>query len=217
MGSATSTATSRPQACSRTGSTKPNSALGTFTKRLRAVQTRCSDVPIARYFIFVGSTIAALLFIAGWCLPTPPPMSADQQLGIDRAVIRIRSARKWPEKVVLDTSQPAIAAPAVEEPPAAPSVPLRPDETADQSNHEAMAQFKPDPEPAAAYRPILRTKRRVAKAAARSTRVARGAAVRRLARAEVDGGCCQFGWWIDNGQAGTNAMPRRRAAARWPD
>jgi hypothetical protein len=35
-------------------------------------------VPIARYFIFVGGTLAALLLIAGWCLPTPPAMFANQ-------------------------------------------------------------------------------------------------------------------------------------------
>jgi hypothetical protein len=70
-------------------------------------------VPIARYFIFVGGTLAALLLIAGWCLPTPPAMFANQ-LVIDRSIIRIKSARKWPEKVVLDTSQPTIPPPAVE-------------------------------------------------------------------------------------------------------
>ena len=68
-------------------------------------------MPIARYFIFVGGALAALLFIAGWCLPTPPAMFA-KQLVIDRSIIRIKSVRKWPEKVVLDTSQPTIAPPA---------------------------------------------------------------------------------------------------------
>ena len=74
-------------------------------------------MPIARYFIIVGGTLAALLFIAGWCLPTPPARFADQP-AIDRAIIRIKSERKWPEKVVLDTSQPTIAPPVVEQPPA---------------------------------------------------------------------------------------------------
>ena len=45
-----------------------------------------------------------------------------------QSIIRIKSARKWPEKVVLDTSQPTIAPPAVEEPRAAQSVQLLPDE-----------------------------------------------------------------------------------------
>ena len=73
-------------------------------------------VPIARYFIFVGGTLAALLFIAGRCLPAPPAMPADQPLAIERAIIRIKSARKWPEKVVLDTSRPTITTTAGEEP-----------------------------------------------------------------------------------------------------
>jgi hypothetical protein len=34
---------------------------------------------------------------------------------------RIRSAHKWPEKVIMDTSRPTITPPAVEEPPAAQS------------------------------------------------------------------------------------------------
>jgi hypothetical protein len=91
-------------------------------------------VPIARYLIFVGCTLIALLLIAGWCLPTPPAMFADQQLAIDRAVIRIKSARKWPEKIVLDTSRPTMAPRAIEEPPAAQSVQRLADEPGDQSN-----------------------------------------------------------------------------------
>jgi hypothetical protein len=171
-------------------------------------------VPIARYFMFVGCALVALLFIAGWCLPTPPAMFADQSVGIDRAVIRIKSAHKWPEKIVLDTNQPTIAPPAVEEPPAAQSVRLPPDEAGDQSNLEALAQLKPDMPSVAVDHPTLRIKRGVARTA-RSKRVARGPVTRRLARAEAGGGCCQFGW-IDNGQTSSNAMSRRHAASSWP-
>ena len=169
-------------------------------------------MPIARYFIFVGGTLAALLLIADWCLPTPPAMFA-KQLVIDRSIIRIRSAHKWPEKIVLDTSQPTITAPAVEEPPAQ-SVWLPPDEAGDQSNLEALAQLKPDTPSAAVDHPTLRIKRGLARTA-RSKRVARGPLTRRLARAEAGGGCCQFGW-IDNGQTSSNAMSRRHAASSWP-
>jgi hypothetical protein len=147
-------------------------------------------VPIARYFIFVGGTLAALLLIAGWCLPTPPAMFANQ-LAIDRSIIRIKSARKWPEKVVLDTSQPTITAPAVEEPSAALSVRLPPDEAGDQSNLEALAQLKPDTPSAAVDHPTLRIMRGLARTA-QSRRVARGPVPHRLARAEAGGGCCQF-------------------------
>ena len=141
-----------------------------------------------------------------WCLPTPPAMFADQQLAIDRAIIRIKSARKWPEKVVLDTSQPTIASPAVEGPSTAHSVRLPPDEAETQSNLEAMAQLKPVTQPAAVDHPTLQIKRRVARTAG-SKRVAGGPVTRRLARAEAGGGCCQFGW-IDNGQTISNAMSR---------
>src|SRR5882757_6795276 len=113
--------------------------------------------------MFVGCTLVALLFIAGWCLPTPPAMFADQSVAIDRAVIRIKSAHKWPEKIVLDTSRPTIAPPAVEEPSAAQSVRLPPDEVGDQSNLEALAQLKPDIPPAAINHPTLRIKRGVAR------------------------------------------------------
>ncbi len=169
-------------------------------------------MPVARYFIFVGGALAALLLIAGWCLPPPPAMFADQ-LAIDRAIIRIKSARKWPEKVVLDTSQPTITPSAVEEPPAAQSVGLPPDEAGDQSNLEALAQLKPDTPSAAVDHPTLRIKRGLA-STARSKRVARGPVTRRLARAEA-GGCCQFGW-IDNDQTSSNSMSRRHAASSWP-
>ena len=170
-------------------------------------------MPIARYFIFVGGTLAALLLMSGWCLPTPPAMFADE-LAIDRTIIRIKSARKWPEKVVLDTSRPTITPPAVEEPPAAQSVRLPPDEAGDQSNLEALAQLKPDTPSPAVDHPTLRIKRGLA-GTARSNRVARGPVTRRLARAEAGGGCCQFGW-IDNGQTSSNAMSRRHAASSWP-
>ena len=70
-------------------------------------------MPIARYFIFVGGTLAALLLMPGWLLPRPPAMFPDQSVALDRAVIRIKSAHKWPEKVVLDTSKPATTPPVI--------------------------------------------------------------------------------------------------------
>src|SRR5882757_7673176 len=109
--------------------------------------------------MFVGSTLVALLLIAGWCLPTPPAMFAGQSVATDRVVIRIKSAHKWPEKIVLDTSQPTMALPAVEQPPAAQSVRLPPDGAGDQSDLEALAQLKPEPASAAIDHPTLRIKR----------------------------------------------------------
>jgi hypothetical protein len=169
-------------------------------------------VPMARYFMVVGSVLLVLLLIAGWSLPAPPLSFPDRPEVVERANIRITSDRKWPERIVLDTSQPTIAPPAVEEPPAKQTAWLPPDEAKDQSNLEAMARLQPDTHSAADH-PTPRIKRDPARTA-RSRRVARAPVTRRLARAETDGGCCQFGW-IDNGQASWKAMPRRQAASSW--
>jgi hypothetical protein len=160
-------------------------------------------VPIARYFTVVGSALVVLLLVADGCLPTPPAMFG-KHLVIDRSIIRIKSAHKSPEKVVLDTSQPTRTPPAVEEAPPAE----------DQSNLEALAQLNPDAPSTAVDHSALRIKRGSARTA-RSKRVTRGPATHRLARAEAGGGCCQFGW-IDNGQTSSNAMSRRHVASSWP-
>jgi len=130
-------------------------------------------VPIARYFIFVGGTLAALLFIAGWCLPKLPATFADQAPAFDRAIIRIRSVQKWPEKVVMDTSQPTVAPAAVEEPTTAQWGWLPSDEPGNQSNLEAMAQLKPDTPPPAVDRPTSQIKRGEAKAVRSKHRITR--------------------------------------------
>jgi len=56
-----------------------------------------------------------LLFIAGWYFPAPPAMFSNQPTVFDKTIIRIRSERKWPEKVVLDTGRPTMMPLAVEE------------------------------------------------------------------------------------------------------
>ncbi len=63
-------------------------------------------MPLARYFLYVGGVLLALLFISDAYLPqVPVAVRADP----DRPVIRIHSERKWPERVVFDTtSQPTI-------------------------------------------------------------------------------------------------------------
>ena len=170
-------------------------------------------MPIARYFIFVGGTLAALLFIPGWLLPKPPAMFADQSVALDRAVIRIKSAHKWPEKVILDTSQLTAKPPVIMDPPAIqPSIPLPFGKAPDRSNLEAMALLKPDTQPAATNHSTLQIKRGVARTA-RSRRVARGSVTHR--RTEMSGGCCQFGW-VDSGQISSKPMPPRRTASSWP-
>ena len=170
-------------------------------------------MPVARYFIFVGGTLAALLLIPGWLLPKPSAMFADQSVALDRAVIRIKSAHKWPEKVILDTGQLTVKPPAIMDPPAIqPSIPPPPDKAPDQPNLEAMALLKPDTQPPAINRSTLQIKRGVARTF-RSRRAARGPATHR--RTVIGGDCCQFGW-VDSGQTSSNAMPPKRAASSWP-
>ena len=175
-------------------------------------------MPLARYFTLVGGALVALLFVAGWFFPTPPAMFSNQTTVFDKTIIRIRSDRKWPEKIVLDTSRPTMMPLplAVEERRVAQLIPLPSDEPGDQSNLEAKAQWRPDAGLPNVNHPTPQTKRRVTRAA-RSTRAARDPIARRLARAEPGVGCCQFGWWIDNAQGSTNAMPRRRPAVPWLD
>ena len=62
-------------------------------------------MPLARYFVFVGGALLALLFISDQYFPKLP--TADW--GDSRsAIIRIHSDRKWPERIVYDTSLPTV-------------------------------------------------------------------------------------------------------------
>jgi hypothetical protein len=121
-------------------------------------------LPVARYFIFVGGTLVALLFIPRWLLPNPPATFADQSVALDRTVIRIKSAHKWPEKVILDTSQLTITPRVIMDLPAIQSsIPLPSDKAPDPSILEAMALLKPDAQSVAINHPSLQIKRDVAR------------------------------------------------------
>jgi hypothetical protein len=153
-----------------------------------------------------------LLLIAGWSVPEPPPSFPDRPEIIGRATIRIISERKWPEKIVMDTSKPTMTPDvAIDALAAREAVPLPSAEALDQPRLEAMAQLKPDAHAVAIDRPILRINRNVARTV-RSRHVSRASITHRLARAKKVGGCCQF----NEGQASLNAMPSRRAASSWP-
>jgi hypothetical protein len=62
-------------------------------------------MPLTRYFISVGGVLLALLFIASALLPKLPPVEAKV---VHLPGIRIHSDRKWPERIVFDTSAPII-------------------------------------------------------------------------------------------------------------
>lgn len=105
-------------------------------------------MPILRYFMFVGGALLALLFAADFVWPTSPVAQAIAGAGHDQPLIRIRSDRHLPERVVLDTSQPTIAAPVTKTAAVAPPQPTaQADPLADLSAktrvRETFAQFTP--------------------------------------------------------------------------
>ena len=66
-------------------------------------------MPLARYFTVAGSLLLALLFLADWYFPKLVVTPA--RAGVDKTIIRLHSAHKWPEATVFDTSLPTIVPP----------------------------------------------------------------------------------------------------------
>ncbi|MDP1881715.1 MAG: hypothetical protein Q8K88_02420, partial [Bradyrhizobium sp.] len=73
-------------------------------------------MPIARYFFYVGGVLLALLFAVDAYVPKEPVVgsTAAAAAAAENPTLRIRSDRKWPERVVYDTSLPTIVPPKVE-------------------------------------------------------------------------------------------------------
>jgi hypothetical protein len=65
-------------------------------------------MPLVRYFVFVGGALLALLFVADAYAPKLPVVSATEIASTENPTLRIRSDRKWPERIVFDTSIPTI-------------------------------------------------------------------------------------------------------------
>jgi hypothetical protein len=110
-----------------------------------------------------------LLLVAGWSLPEPPASFSDRPEIFERAVIRIRSERKWPEKVVLDTNQPTFSSSSIEVAQAQEPVEHLPDEMMDQTSVEALTESmtkpKSDVQPIVVYHPPMRARRKKARVA----------------------------------------------------
>ncbi|WFU38125.1 hypothetical protein QA640_27275 [Bradyrhizobium sp. CB82] len=107
-------------------------------------------MPILRYFTFVGGALLALLLAVNLALPEGPVAQSVVSSSNEAPLIRIRSDRKLPERVVLDTSQPTIAPAPVKtagvapQPPAQPNVsPALDDMSAKAQVRETFAQFNP--------------------------------------------------------------------------
>jgi hypothetical protein len=66
-------------------------------------------MPVGRYFIFVGSILFTLLLFVDWYFPGS---AVAPRADVDRSILRIKSDHRWPERIVIDTSQPTIVPPA---------------------------------------------------------------------------------------------------------
>jgi hypothetical protein len=102
-------------------------------------------MPLLRYFFFVGGALIALLFIADANLPKLPATN-QLETAADLPIIRINSDRKWPERVVFDTSTPAVSPAIVPLPKTEASVPaptVVADIPASARVREVFAQFEP--------------------------------------------------------------------------
>jgi hypothetical protein len=115
-------------------------------------------MPIFRYFVFVGGALLTLLFAVNYVVPASPVAQAVATASNDQPLIRIRSDRHLPERVVLDTSQPTIAAPVVKtaavvapQPPVHDAAsPALAEISAKARVRETFAQFTPNPKADAA-------------------------------------------------------------------
>jgi len=118
-------------------------------------------VPLGRYFAFAGSLLLVMLFIADWYLPNASSQPFFREARADKSIIRITSAHKWPEPIVIDTSLPTIVPPL----PVLAKVPIV------NQPREALAQLNSPLTKARKYPEPVRAKHKVAKEA-RSTRIA---------------------------------------------
>jgi hypothetical protein len=94
-------------------------------------------MPLVRYFLWVGSVLLALLFIADASLPNLP--AGKTTTDRPSPAIRIHSERKWPERIVFDTSapMPRVATDAVQGNPVQQTAAVIPDRA-----REALARLQ---------------------------------------------------------------------------
>jgi len=101
-------------------------------------------MPVARYFLFVGGVLLALLFALDAFVPQQAAVAGNSG-SIDKTVVRIRSDQKPPERVVYDMTLPTIVPPATQTQVAAAPGPVAPiaDLNAQARVRDTFAQFVP--------------------------------------------------------------------------
>jgi hypothetical protein len=118
-------------------------------------------MPVARYFLFVGGVLLALLLAIDALVPQQAIVTSQVAPSVNKTVVRIRSDQKLPERVVYDTSLPTIVPPTVTAQAVAPPVPAVASAAAQARVRETFAQFVP-PE-AKKPEPQVQRKRKVAR------------------------------------------------------
>ena len=100
-------------------------------------------MPVARYFLFVGGMLLALLFALDAFAPQQMAVAGNAAPSIDKTVVRIRSDQKPPERVVYDMTIPTIVPPVANTQVAAAPVTPVVDANAQARVRDTFAQFVP--------------------------------------------------------------------------
>ena len=100
--------------------------------------------PLARYFLFVGGALTALLIAFDLFSPkAAADIGIHSGVNVDKSIVRIKSEQKWPERVVFDTTQPTVGPKAVQTAQAPAAAEAAPEFTAGARVRETFAQFVP--------------------------------------------------------------------------
>ena len=91
-------------------------------------------MPIGRYFLFAGSALLSLLYLADWYVPRLAAEPAHSE--VDRTIIRIHSENQWPIAVAIDTNVKPVNPPIRGDFPLSP---VDPERFQDKSKNEAFA------------------------------------------------------------------------------
>src|SRR4029079_12193636 len=94
-------------------------------------------IPLARYFLYVGGALLALLFVLDPYLPKLPAAAFGKS---SSTIIHIHSDQKWPERIVYDTSLPTVVPTQIANIEANVAAPKIVTSTAER---EAFAQLQP--------------------------------------------------------------------------
>jgi hypothetical protein len=99
-------------------------------------------MPVARYFLYVGGVLLALLLAVNFLVPQDAVVATHGAPGVDKSMVRIASTQKLPERVVYDTNLPTIVPPAAVNVAAATPAPGA-EAPAQSRVRETFAQYVP--------------------------------------------------------------------------